>query len=72
MKKNTAKRFSDVSVQCDASKLFRVGTFTLKVFDDDGEALKSGRYGIIMAFFAEVPVQRLIKKDFPSPGAIAS
>ena len=38
----------------------------MKVFDDDGEALKSGRYGIIMAYFAEVPVQRLTKKEFLS------
>ena len=64
MKKNPAKRFSDVSVACDASYPFRVGTFALKVFDDDGEALKSGRCGIIMAYFAEVVVQRLTKKDF--------
>ena len=72
MKKNPAKRFSDVSVECDANKLFRVGTFTLKVFDDDGKASMFGRYDIIMSHFAEVRVQRLIKKDFPSPGAIAS
>ena len=37
------------------------------VFDDDGEALKSGRYGIIMAHFAEVEIQRLAEKVFPSP-----
>jgi len=34
----------------------------LKVFDIDGEALMSGRYGIIMSYFAEVRVQRLTKK----------
>ena len=39
----------------------------MKVFDNDDEALKSGRYGIIMAYFAEVRVQRLTKKVFPSP-----
>ena len=26
----------------------------MKVFDDDGEALMTGRYGIIMSYFAEV------------------
>ena len=37
----------------------------MKVFDDDdGEALKSGRYGITMAYFVEVVVQRMTKKDF--------
>jgi len=45
----------------------RVGTFTLKVFNDDGEASMSGRYDIIMAYFAEVRVQRLTEKVFPSP-----
>jgi len=39
----------------------------LNVFDNDGEALKSGRYGIIMAYFAEVRLQRLTKNVFPSP-----
>ena len=34
------------------------------MFNDDGEALMSGRDGIIMSHFAEVVVQRLIKKDF--------
>ena len=56
MKKNPAKRFLDVSVACDASKLFRVGTFTWKVFGYDGEALMSGRYDTIMSNFAEVRV----------------
>jgi hypothetical protein len=64
VKKNPAKRFSDVSVSCDASYPFRVGTFALKVCDDDGEASMSGRYDIIMSYFAEVRVQRLIKNDF--------
>jgi hypothetical protein len=39
----------------------------LKDFDDDGEASMSGRYGITMSYFAEVRVQRLTKKVFPSP-----
>ena len=39
----------------------------MKVFDDNVEALKSGRYDIIMSHFAEVVVQRLIKNVFPSP-----
>jgi len=39
----------------------------LEVFDDDGKVSMSGRYGVIMYYFAEVGVQRLIKKVFPSP-----
>ena len=62
--KNPAKIFSDVSVACDASYAFRAGTFTLKVFGADGEALKSWRYGITMAYLAEVRVQHLTKKFF--------
>ena len=39
----------------------------MKIFNNDGEAPMSGRYDIIMSYFAEVVVQRLIKNVFPSP-----
>ena len=67
MKKKSRHEISDTSVACGANSTFRVETFTLKVFDDDGKVSMSGRYGIIMYYFAEVGVQRLIKKVFPSP-----
>ena len=77
LKINPAKGFSDVSVGCNTSWHFRVGTITLKVVDDDVEASMSGRYDIIMLHSTEVRVQHLIKNDLPSresigrlPGAV--
>ena len=55
-----------MSAECDTRWPFRVGTFTLKAFNDNGEASMSGRYDIVMSDFAEIRVQRLTKKDFPS------
>ncbi len=59
-------RFSDVSVECDRRKNVRVGIFSFKVAEENGEESMSGTSYVVMLDFAEVRVERLTKKMFSS------